>query len=123
VAIAIEADRAEACIVADTFHVYRGGSSFKAVRHLDGDLFAVWHYNDAPKEPERFKQRDGDRIYPGDGVLPLPQLLRDLWEQGFRGPLSLEMFNRNEWKKPASEVAKIGMAKMRKTLEASGVGV
>ncbi len=122
-AIAIEADRAEACIVADTFHVYRGGSSFKAVRHLDGDVFAVWHYNDAPKEPERFKQRDGDRVYPGDGVLPLPQLLRDLWAQGFRGPLSLEMFKRSEWKKPAAEVAKIAMEKMCKTIGASGVGV
>ena len=63
-AIAIEADRAEACIVADTFHVYRGGSSFKAVRHLDGDVFAVWHYNDAPKEPERFKQRDASSYDP-----------------------------------------------------------
>ena len=76
-----------------------------------------------PKEPERFKQGDGDRVYPGDGVLPLPQLLRDLWRQGFRGPLSLEMFKRSEWKKPASEVARIGMEKMRKTVEASGVGV
>ena len=121
-AIAIEADRAEARIVADTFHVYRGGSSFKAVCHLDGDLFAVWHYNDAPKEPERFKQRDGDRVYPGDGVLPLPKLLRDLWAQGFRGPLSLELFMRSEWKRPAAEVAKIGMEKMRKTIQASGVG-
>ena len=37
---------------------------------------------------------DADRVYPGDGVAPIKQILRDLRAIGFRGMLSLELFNR-----------------------------
>lgn len=122
-AIAIESDFPEACIVCDTFHLYRGGSTFKGVTCLRGAAFAVCHFNDVPPNPGQFELKDSDRIYPGDGILPLTQFLRDLWSIGFRGPLSLELFNRDEWKKDPYEVARIGLDKMRKVIAVSGVGV
>jgi sugar phosphate isomerase/epimerase len=121
--VAIESDSPNACIVCDTFHLYRGGSTFTGVALLGASAFAVCHFNDVPKEPAQFELKDADRIYPGDGILPLPQLLRDLWKTGFRGPLSLEIFNRAEWKKDPFEVARIGLDKMRRVIAASGVGV
>ena len=121
-AVVAEADRPEASIVADTFHVYRGAGSFGAAKFLSGSIFAIWHVNDVPNQPERFKLRDADRIYPGDGILPLAQLLKDLWANGFRGPLSLEMFNAEEWKKDPAEVAKTGIEKMRGVIAKSGTG-
>jgi sugar phosphate isomerase/epimerase len=64
--------------------------------------------------------KDSDRLYPGDGDLPLAQMLKDLWKVGFRGPLSLEMFSDAEWKKSAAEVAKRGIEKMRAVIAKSG---
>jgi sugar phosphate isomerase/epimerase len=121
--VACEADRPEACLVADTFHVWRGGGNFGAARFLSGSLFAVWHFNDVPAQPERSKLNDSDRIYPGDGILPLAQLLKDLWANGFRGPLSLELFNNAEYKRDPAEVAKTGIEKMRSVIAKAGVGV
>ena len=56
----------------------------------------------APDAPERLpaggrslpRSTTASRIYPGDGVAPLGQILRDLRDNGFRGYLSLELFNR-----------------------------
>lgn len=121
-AIAIEADSPDARIVADTFHLYRGGSSFAGARHLAATAYAVWHINDVPAEPAQFQLRDGDRILPGDGILPLPQLLRDLWAVGFRGPLCVELFNQELWKKDPFEVARLCMEKTRGVIAKSGVG-
>mgnify|MGYP001090012162 CR=1 FL=1 len=48
-----------------------------------------------------------------DGVAPMNQILRTLADIGFRGMLSLEVFNREYWKNPPIEVAQTGLAKMR----------
>ena len=57
---------------------------------------------------------DAHRVYPGDGVAPLKGLLRDLRDLGFRGMLSLELFNREYWKQDALTVARTGLDKMRR---------
>ncbi len=112
-AIAFNANDRDACLISDTFHLFRGGSGFNAIRHLDGDFIADFHWNDVLDDPPREKQRDEHRIYPGDGILPLEQLLRDLAEIGYQGPLSLEMFNREHWKQDPKVVAETGLRKMR----------
>jgi 2-keto-myo-inositol isomerase len=57
--------------------------------------------------------------YPGDGVAPLASMLRDLRRIGFRGVLSLELFNRDYWKQDALKVAQTGLDKMRAVVRAS----
>jgi sugar phosphate isomerase/epimerase len=121
-AIVMEAGKPEGSIVADTFHMFNGRSSWTAAKFLAGPIYAIWHLNDVPKECVAGQSKDADRIYPGDGVLPLAQLLKDLWANGFRGPLSLELFNREEWKKPADEIARTGIEKMRAVIAKSGTG-
>jgi 2-keto-myo-inositol isomerase len=119
VTICTKADRPEACIVADTCHMIRGGGDLASVAKVKGGLFGIFHINDLPKK-QADQVKDSDRLYPGDGVLPLAQMLKDLWKAGFRGPLSLEMFSDAEWKKPAAEVAKRGIEKIRAVIAASG---
>lgn len=116
-AIAIEADHPKACLVADTFHLYRGGSGFAGIRHLSGSFLACFHFNDAPATPPRVEQNDSHRVLPGDGVLPLAELLRDLQSIGFSGPLSLELFKRELWEQDPVEVAKLGMSKVREVIQ------
>jgi sugar phosphate isomerase/epimerase len=77
----------------------------------------VFHINDYPADPPRASIGDADRVYPGDGIAPLATILSTLRATGFSGALSLELFNRDYWRDDALEVAKTGLAKMRRTLE------
>ena len=109
---AIDADHPKAKIIPDTFHLYRGGSGFEGIQHLDGQFPAVFHWNDVGPEPGQFELGDEHRIYPGDGILPLEKLMRDLVAIGATCPLSLEMFNREHWAQDPNVVAETGLRKI-----------
>ena len=111
--IGIDANDSDACLVADTFHLYRGGSGFKGLEHLNGNFIAVFHWNDVGPEKPSEEVGDADRIYPGEGILPLVDALRSLYTIGYRGPLSLELFNRAHWEQDPKQVAKTGLERLR----------
>jgi sugar phosphate isomerase/epimerase len=108
----------DACILPDVYHLYKGGSNFADVATLAGEVTHVLHMNDYPDIP-RDKINDSDRVYPGDGIAPVPSILRILFNNGFRGVLSLELFNRNYWKLNPEEVASTGLAKMKAAVAAA----
>lgn len=112
-AIALDADDKDACLVADTFHLYRGGSGFGGLRHIRGSFIAVFHWNDVPGDVPRETLGDEHRIYPGDGILPLKEALAHLREIDYRGPLSLEMFNREQWEQDPAVVARTALEKTK----------
>ena len=116
-AIALDSDDRDACLIMDTFHLYRGGSGFNGVSLLNKDIIADFHWNDVPASPPRDELGDKDRIYPGDGILPLVGVLKDLKKIGYSGPISLEMFNREQWKLDLKEVAAIGKKKILNLIE------
>ena len=120
-AIALDVNDPGACLIADTFHLFRGDSGFKGIRHLDGDFIANFHWNDVPGDVPREEQGDEHRIYPGDGILPLTDVLKDLKTIGYRRTLSLEMFNRDHWAQDPKVVAETGLRKMRECIEKAGV--
>ncbi len=115
--VIIDSGHPKACLLADVYHLHKGGSGFGSLKLLSGASMQVFHMNDYPATPTRDKITDADRVYPGDGVAPLVQLLRDLHQIGFRGALSLELFNRTYWKQDALLVAKTGLAKMKAVVE------
>jgi 2-keto-myo-inositol isomerase len=119
--IALDANDPDACLIADTFHLYRGGSGFDGLRHLQGSFIANFHWNDAPGDPPREQLRDRHRLYPGDGVLPLKKLLADLKAIGYEGALSLELFRREHWDQDPSVVAETGLRKMRELIASAEV--
>jgi 2-keto-myo-inositol isomerase len=110
--VAIESGHPRAAILADVYHLHKGGSDFGGLHLLGPDSIAVLHMNDYPDLP-REKLNDSDRVYPGDGVAPLKELFRTLRTLGFRVDLSLELFNREYWKLDALTVAKTGLEKMK----------
>jgi sugar phosphate isomerase/epimerase len=111
--VAIDAGHPRACILADVYHLYKGGSSLEGLKLLSGNAIHVFHMNDYPASPPRDTISDAQRVFPGDGVAPLTELFRTLRAIGFRGMLSLELFNRDYWKKDPLEVARTGLEKMR----------
>jgi sugar phosphate isomerase/epimerase len=106
VAIAQQAGHPKACIVLDPFHLYRGGSGFGGIKLLKGVKIAICHFNDAPATPPQFEQADSDRVYPGDGILPLAEMLRDLASIGYADCLSVELFNERYWQQDPRAVAR-----------------
>jgi sugar phosphate isomerase/epimerase len=117
--VAVESGHPQACVLPDVYHLHKGGSSFDSVKLLSGIAVQVFHLNDYPANPPREKINDADRVYPGDGVAPLGPVLRDLQQAGFRGFLSLELFNREYWKQDPQAVAKTGLEKMRAAVDAA----
>lgn len=117
--VAIDSGHPQACILADVYHLYKGGSAFEGLRLLSGSAMHAFHINDYPKEPPRATINDAQRIYPGDGVAPLKAILRQLHQTGFRGALSLELFNRDYWKKDPLAVVQTGLKKMQAVAEAA----
>lgn len=94
----------QATLVLDPFHLWRGGSGFGRIKRLEAKRIGICHFNDAPAvRPPRFEQQDADRVYPGEGDLPLARFLRDLAALGYTGPLSLELFNPAHWALPPAE--------------------
>lgn len=109
---ATEAGHPKACMLLDSYHLYKGGSGNSALRLLNGRELPVFHINDYPTIPPA-KIDDADRVYPGDGVAPLSDLFRTLHAIGFRGFLSVELFNAEYYKQPAEVVAKTSLEKTR----------
>lgn len=111
--VAIEAGHPDACVLADVYHIHKGGSDFHGLKVLSGVAAHVFHVNDYPATPARDVIQDADRVYPGDGVAPLGRIFQTLHATGFEGFLSLELFNPEYWKRDAFEVAKTGLEKTR----------
>lgn len=115
--VATECGHPQACILCDVYHLYKGGSPYDSLKLLGPNTIGVMHVNDVPKGFSPARITDADRVWPGDGIAPLTQILRDLKAIGFHGPLSLELFNKNYWKMDALDCAKTGLRKMRKAVQ------
>ena len=111
--VTVAAGRPDASLLLDIFHLYKSGTPFTALKQINGAALHVMHINDYPQAADPSTLNDGNRIYPGDGVAPFTQILRDLRDNGFRGCFSLELFNREYWAKSADENLKTGLEKIR----------
>ena len=111
--VALETHHPKACILADLFHLHKGGSGFEGLRLLSGAALPVIHMNDYPAQPLPEEIDDSFRIFPGDGVAPLTEILRALETTGGRTVLSLELFNHEYWKRDPVTVARTGFEKMQ----------
>jgi sugar phosphate isomerase/epimerase len=117
--VAMESGHPKACVLPDIYHLFKGGSGFDGLKLLQGKAIGIFHVNDYPKEKDRAMIKDADRVYPGDGIAPLKDVFRTLRDIGYRGMLSLELFNPEYWKQDAFEVLKTGLAKTKASVKAA----
>lgn len=115
--VALESGHPKACIIPDVFHMYKGGSSFHGLKLVSSRMIPVFHMNDYPADPPRERASDRDRVFPGDGMAPMPQILRDLHDNGGGTVLSLELFNPAYYQQDALTVAKTGLEKMKAAVD------
>lgn len=113
VMVCVEASHPKACLLPDVYHIFKGGSDFGGLGLLHDNAVMAFHMNDYPANPPREEMNDSHRVYPGDGIAPLSDILNMIGGSGRTVALSLELFNRDYWKQDALEVAKTGLAKMK----------
>jgi 2-keto-myo-inositol isomerase len=93
----MNSNRPEACVLADVYHLYKGGTDPAALKMLAGGTIPVFHFNDYPADPPRETITDAHRVFPGDGVAPIGAILAELRRMGTPCAFSLELFNRDYW--------------------------
>ena len=54
----------------------------------------------------------------GEGIADLPRVIANLRSIGYRGPLSLELFNRDLWEADPEVVVRRGLDQVRRLVEA-----
>jgi 2-keto-myo-inositol isomerase len=120
VMVCVEASHPKACLLPDVYHIFKGGSGFGGLALLADNAIQVFHMNDYPDTPTREEMNDSHRVYPGDGIAPISEILQMIGGNGRSVVLSLELFNKDYWKQDAMEVAKTGLAKMKASVAAAG---
>ena len=103
-------NRADVGIVLDCFHFYAGGSKIEDLRKADPKKIFVFHIDDSSALPLN-KLKDSDRLWPGDGVIPLDKILGALKFIGFDGVATVELFNPEYWKLEPEKAIKIAKEK------------
>lgn len=95
-AVAARCGASNVGIMMDTFHYYKSGVSLERIAAIPSEQMLIVHANDAPDLPKA-ELHDGLRVYCGLGDIPLVEEFRLLQDKGYRGHLSVEIFNREYW--------------------------
>jgi sugar phosphate isomerase/epimerase len=94
-AIVERASRANATLMFDTWHTFRGPTDEAHLRALPGGLVGSVQLNDAPAEAAAnlVAETLAARLLPGEGAIPLVRWLRILDAAGSRAPIGVEVFS------------------------------
>ncbi len=111
--IAIESGHPSARVLLDIYHLYKGGSGAVSLPLVGKSAVEVFHVNDYPATLTREKITDADRVFPGDGVAPIKDTLKQIKRMDQPIVLSLEVFNKTYYAQDAQIVANTAMTKMK----------
>ena len=104
---------ASARILLDVFHLYKGGSATQCLPFIGKPAMEIFHMNDYTADIPVSKIVDADRIYPGDGIAPIRQILNAISDPHKPLVLSCEVFNKRYYAQDALLVAQTALAKMK----------
>ncbi|MBE7172208.1 MAG: sugar phosphate isomerase/epimerase [Williamsia sp.] len=111
--VALESGHASAKVLLDTFHLYKGSTPLDTLSLISPSAIDILHMNDYPAQLTPAAITDADRIYPGDGVAPLKQILQVLRKPATPLILSTEVFNKAYYKQDALTVARTALTKIK----------
>ncbi len=113
-------DRANLGLIVGAVHTLALGENFARLDDIPADRVFLVHLADAPsmKMDLRLLGRHF-RVFPGQGDLPLEDLYETLTRIGYRGPLSLEIFNDQVRAMPPGTVANDGIRSLHLLAESA----
>lgn len=103
-------DRPNLGIVLDSYHICVRDNPIAPIAGLPADKIALVQIADAPAilmDPMSLSRHH--RCFPGQGDYPIDEFLAAAIKTGYRGPLSLEIFNDQFRGAPANVIARDGM--------------
>jgi len=108
-------------LVLDTFHWVTSEGTLDEVRHLRPETIVHVHLNDAgPGAVSTLL--DNDRLFPGEGVLPLVEFLKALDETGYRGVVAQEVLTPQPLTEPCEALVARAQKNFQGLFEAAGIG-
>ena len=117
------ADHPALGLVLDSFHTLALGDDLSGLSEaVPAEKLFFLQLADAPRlsmDPLSWSRHH--RSFPGQGELPVGAFLRDVLAAGYRGPLSLEIFNDEFRSAPARRIARDGLRGLVWAEEAAGV--
>ncbi len=110
--------RENATIMVDTWHWYRAGADLDQLRALPGAVIGSTQLNDAPASgwddlPSESMQA---RLNPGEGVIPIADVIRVLDEIGSQAPIGVEIFHTRHDSMTPAEVGRSTALATRRVL-------
>jgi 2-keto-myo-inositol isomerase len=109
-------------LVLDTYHFFVGGSSWQSLSAVDVQSLFLVHINDVQDLP-RATLTDGDRLLPGEGILPLDRILAKLKTRRYDGAYSLEVMRPAYRQRDPAEYIRAALSTTRTALARAGIGV
>jgi 2-keto-myo-inositol isomerase len=104
-----EADYTNVGLVIDTCHFYAGGSLLDSIGEVDPNKILIFHINDVEERPLDTIE-DAHRLLPGEGVIPLDDILIRLRGIDFDGLCSIELFRPEYWDRDPVELTTVARA-------------
>jgi 2-keto-myo-inositol isomerase len=104
-----EVGRPDLGVVIDSFHFYAGNSTIEMIDALDPAIIKIFHINDAEDLP-REELEDRHRLLPGEGILPLQQMLAAFRRIGYDKVASVEIFRPEYWEREPNALARAARA-------------
>ncbi len=110
--------RANATVLVDTWHWFRGGADLGMLKMLPGAKVGSVQLNDATAAgpPDMMMESMMGRLMPGEGVIPIAEVIRVLDQIGSTAPLGIEVFHAKHASMPAGEVARLAAEAARRVL-------
>ena len=97
-------------LIVDSFHTLALGDDLTGLSEVPAEKIFLAQLADAPKlSMDVLSWSRHFRNFPGQGQLPVTSFVRDLIGAGYRGPLSLEIFNDEFRSAPARLMARDGL--------------
>ena len=111
-----ETNDPDATLILDAFHNWNSSSTLEDLRSIPASKISHYHIDDAASMIPSGKQRDPDRVMPGDGQIDLNSEIEVLKEIGYDGTISLELFNSEWWVQKPETTLKVGLDRLRRLL-------
>jgi len=107
-------------VLFDCYHFWSGPSKLEDMDDIRPGEVIHAHLNDTQNLPRELLDLQS-RVIPGDGVAPLAKILRKLVDQGYAGPISVELFLAKYQQADPQELAEEIRRKSAAVFQAAGV--
>jgi 2-keto-myo-inositol isomerase len=111
--VGAQAEHPQARLLLDVYHIYKGDSSVNSLPLVGKAGIEIFHVNDYPSNISYEKINDADRVYVGDGIAPVREILKTLKKQDKPLVISFEVFNKEYYGQNPLLVAKTALTKMK----------